>query len=283
MRRAEILRKFDEIVAFAEVEEFLDTPVKHYSSGMYTRLAFAVAAHLEPEILVVDEVLAVGDQDFQKKCLRQMGQVATSGRTVLFVSHNMAAIQTLCAETIYLRSGRIAASGPTGKCVDAYVAESRARLAIGEGNRLPLGSGLYIEEFQFDPNPVEATCPGRLTLQFGCDGAIRLYAVAVLIYSALGLRVAIVDLRERGVVHEVRSTTPLRFEAQINNLPLVEGTYRVGLYLNAAEPQLTGNFLDLIDMHVTARRPKDGIAPYQPHDRGVLDLDADIASDGIVV
>src|SRR6202011_494807 len=92
MRRAEVMRKFDQIVAFAEVEAFLDTPVKHYSSGMYTRLAFAVAAHLEPEILVVDEVLAVGDAAFQKKCLGKMGDVARSGRTVLFVSHNLAAV-----------------------------------------------------------------------------------------------------------------------------------------------------------------------------------------------
>src|SRR5947207_9189445 len=97
MARREIARKFDQIVAFAEVERFLDTPVKRYSSGMYVRLAFAVAAHLEPEILVVDEVLAVGDTSFQKKCLGKMSEVAGSGRTVLFVSHNMSSIQRLCS------------------------------------------------------------------------------------------------------------------------------------------------------------------------------------------
>src|SRR5204863_7970029 len=103
MTRVEIKRKFDEIVAFAEVEKFLDTPVKRYSSGMYVRLAFAVAAHLEPEILVVDEVLAVGDAEFQKKCMGKMGEVAKgSGRTVLFVSHNMAAVRTLCHSAILL-------------------------------------------------------------------------------------------------------------------------------------------------------------------------------------
>src|SRR5207302_4448410 len=95
MRRAEIARKFDEIVAFAEVEKFLDTPVKRYSSGMYVRLAFAVAAHLEPEILIIDEVLAVGDAQFQKKCLGKMGEVAKGGRTILFVSHNMSAVMNL--------------------------------------------------------------------------------------------------------------------------------------------------------------------------------------------
>jgi lipopolysaccharide transport system ATP-binding protein len=106
MRQGEIAAKFDEIVAFAEVDRFLDTPVKYYSSGMYTRLAFAVAAHLEPAILVVDEVLAVGDAQFQKKCLGKMGEVAKGGRTVLFVSHNMGAILTLCQRTIVLRGGK---------------------------------------------------------------------------------------------------------------------------------------------------------------------------------
>lgn len=107
MTRQEIKRKFDEIVAFAEVEKFLDTPVKHYSSGMYVRLAFAVAAHLEPEILIVDEVLAVGDAQFQKKCLGKMSEVADGGRTVLFVSHNMNAIEELCSKAALLRSGRL--------------------------------------------------------------------------------------------------------------------------------------------------------------------------------
>jgi len=107
MKKAEIERKFDEIVDFAEIEKFLDTPVKHYSSGMYMRLAFAVAAHLEPEILLVDEVLAVGDAEFQKKCLGKMGDVSKEGRTVLFVSHNMAAIQKLCKSIILLNAGKV--------------------------------------------------------------------------------------------------------------------------------------------------------------------------------
>ena len=121
MTRAEIKRKFDEIVAFAEVEKFLDTPVKRYSSGMYVRLAFAVAAHLEPEILVVDEVLAVGDAEFQKKCLGKMGDVAKEGRTVLFVSHNMAAIQRLCGQCIVLESGVVKAKMPTTQAVSMYL------------------------------------------------------------------------------------------------------------------------------------------------------------------
>ena len=128
MSREEIRRKFDEIVSFAEVEKFIDTPVKHYSSGMYMRLAFAVAAHLEPEILLVDEVLAVGDAAFQQKCLGKMGEVARAGRTVLFVSHNMTAVNQLCPRTIMLADGKVARTGPTAEVVPEY-------LKAGSGGR----------------------------------------------------------------------------------------------------------------------------------------------------
>jgi lipopolysaccharide transport system ATP-binding protein len=121
MTRSEIKQKFDEIVAFAEVEKFLDTPVKRYSSGMYVRLAFAVAAHLEPEILVVDEVLAVGDAQFQKKCLGKMGNIAAQGRTILFVSHNMAAIRTLCGTGILLENGKVTQNDLASSVVDKYL------------------------------------------------------------------------------------------------------------------------------------------------------------------
>jgi lipopolysaccharide transport system ATP-binding protein len=121
MTRVEIKQKFDEIIAFAEVEKYLDTPVKRYSSGMYVRLAFAVAAHLEPEILVVDEVLAVGDAAFQKKCLGKMGDVAKGGRTVLFVSHNMGAVSDLCRQGILLRNGRIIINDDVKKAVQSYL------------------------------------------------------------------------------------------------------------------------------------------------------------------
>jgi lipopolysaccharide transport system ATP-binding protein len=124
MSKVEIQRKFDEIVAFAEVEKFLDTPVKRYSSGMYVRLAFAVAAHLEPEILVVDEVLAVGDAQFQKKCLGKMENVAQEGRTVIFVSHNMQAIQSLCKTALYLKSGQVVNCGESTFIVNNYLADS---------------------------------------------------------------------------------------------------------------------------------------------------------------
>src|SRR5687767_9125874 len=133
MTRQEIRRNFDSIVEFAEVERFLDTPVKRYSSGMYVRLAFAVAAHLEPDILVVDEVLAVGDADFQKRCLGKMHEVSRGGRTVLFVSHNMAAIQALCSRGIWLDRGSVAADGTAADSIRRYLASSASAAAANSG------------------------------------------------------------------------------------------------------------------------------------------------------
>lgn len=126
MKRVEIDRKFDQIVEFSELEKFLDTPVKRYSSGMYMRLAFAVASHLEPEILVIDEVLAVGDAQFQKKCLGKMSNVATQGRTVLFVSHNMIAVQSLCQRAIWLDQGQVVKEGPANAVVADYLTSGTA-------------------------------------------------------------------------------------------------------------------------------------------------------------
>ena len=132
MKRKELARKFDEIVAFAEIDRFLDTPVKRYSSGMYVRLAFAVAAHLEPEILIVDEVLAVGDDQFQKKCLGKMAEIAGEGRTVLFVSHNMPAVLNLCPRAILMENGRVAKDGDASEVVAHYIHTAGVNLAHRE-------------------------------------------------------------------------------------------------------------------------------------------------------
>ena len=132
MKRVEIARKFDEIVAFAEVEQFIDTPVKHYSSGMHLRLAFAVAAHLEPDILIVDEVLAVGDAAFQKKCLGKMEGVAKEGRTIFFVSHNMPAVTRLCERVICMDEGKLCADGPSHDVVKAYLSSEFSSMSSRE-------------------------------------------------------------------------------------------------------------------------------------------------------
>jgi lipopolysaccharide transport system ATP-binding protein len=145
MRRAEIERKFDEMVEFSEVTQFIDTPVKRYSSGMYLRLAFAVAAHLEPEILVVDEVLAVGDAEFQRKCLGKMSDVAQQGRTVLFVSHNMSAILRLTQEAIVMNRGRLLMRGPTQAAVDFYLSSGQAGAGerVWEADEVPSASAPF--------------------------------------------------------------------------------------------------------------------------------------------
>jgi lipopolysaccharide transport system ATP-binding protein len=133
MKRADITARFDEIVSFAETEAFLDTPLKHYSSGMYLRLAFAVAAHLQPDVLIVDEVLAVGDAAFQRKCLGKMGDVAKQGRTVLFVSHNMGAVRSLCTRALVFSAGRVEFDGLTDEAIAYYMAKTAARVGDNEG------------------------------------------------------------------------------------------------------------------------------------------------------
>jgi lipopolysaccharide transport system ATP-binding protein len=155
MKKAEIDRKFDEIVAFSEVDKFIHTPVKRYSSGMYVRLAFAVAAHLEPEILLVDEVLAVGDLSFQQKCLNRMQELTESGMTILLVSHNMAAIQSSCRQAVYLESGRIASSGDTLQVMQAYrhaLQRSNDRQEVillpGDDSSQPTAPGLNPEDLR---------------------------------------------------------------------------------------------------------------------------------------
>ena len=170
MGKREIERKFDEIVAFAELEKFIDTQVKHYSTGMYVRLAFAVAAHLEPEILLVDEVLAVGDINFQKKCLGKMGDVARAGRTVVLVSHQLNQIRRLCHRAVWIDAGSIRQSGPTHEVVSAYeTAMSRADRNGHETSRGPATKGCFLRWEIVEPrelSPHILTTLGPLTLKF---------------------------------------------------------------------------------------------------------------------
>jgi len=172
MSRVEIRRKFDAIVAFAEVEKFLDTPVKRYSSGMYVRLAFAVAAHLEPEILIVDEVLAVGDAAFQKKCLGKMGEVASAGRTVLFVSHNLIAVEHLCVRALLLQAGTLVADGSTASVLARYSAELETVTGIPVALRADReGSG------EVRAIAVDVLSPAGGRIAFRCGDPIK-FAVA---------------------------------------------------------------------------------------------------------
>lgn len=167
MSRAEIRRKFDEIVAFAEVSDFIDTPVKRYSSGMYVRLAFAVAAHLEPDVLVVDEVLAVGDIAFQRKCLGKMEDIRKAGRAVLVVSHNMSLVSQLCETVLWLDRGRIVRSGPTREVVAAYMAEGVG----GSAEWVP--NAPACEAFEFHLVSIESPSPDRVTIAADSGFAIQ--------------------------------------------------------------------------------------------------------------
>jgi lipopolysaccharide transport system ATP-binding protein len=181
MSRREIDRKFDEIVAFAEVEKFLDTPVKRYSSGMYVRLAFAVAAHLEPEILIVDEVLAVGDSQFQQKCLDKMRECASSGRTVLLVSHQMNSVRDLCDEAVWLDKGQMRLGGPVDSVIEQYLTEAGARAEPGNWSDLADAprTGLGLLRFTaakcfgktLDAFP-EPDGPFHLAVRFDCKGGL---------------------------------------------------------------------------------------------------------------
>jgi len=155
MKRTEIEKKFDEIVDFAEIEKFIDTPVKRYSSGMYLRLAFAVAAHLEPEILVVDEVLAVGDAEFQRKCLGKMSDVAQQGRTVLFVSHNMSAVLRLTEESLVIEKGKLAMRAPSGEAVDYYLSRGYSL----EGQRVWHADEISQDAYPFQPVAIRVKNP----------------------------------------------------------------------------------------------------------------------------
>jgi lipopolysaccharide transport system ATP-binding protein len=193
MAKKEIKRKFDEIVAFAEVEKFLDTPVKRYSSGMYVRLAFAVAAHLEPEILIVDEVLAVGDAQFQKKCLGKMQDIGTEGRTVLFVSHNMGTISKLCSKCILLNKGIISLAGNTIEVIDSYLEESQSQIEKIERDDTFLGNH-FKSIFMSDESLVE-----RMSYRFDEDIFIKISLVLSEFNFSLELAMRLIDKSKRAV------------------------------------------------------------------------------------
>ena len=271
MARTEIHRKFDEIVAFAEVETFLDTPVKHYSSGMYMRLAFAVAAHLEPEILVVDEVLAVGDAEFQKKCLGKMRDVSQGGRTVLFVSHNMAAVQALCSRAIWLDRGAVAHDGDVDDCIGRYLAQSLKGSAVSPSQPLKIGMALELRQCDVSPNPVESGARVRFSLTFAAVATARIDHLALLIYSSQEQRVAIVDLRGAGLPLSLTAGETRTFTGWITSLPLVEGDYRIGLGLGTTD--FTGDIAALVELRVGARAPAGAHVPYHAAHRGLVELD----------
>jgi lipopolysaccharide transport system ATP-binding protein len=241
MRHNEIERKFEEIVDFSEVEDFIDTPVKRYSSGMYVRLAFAVAAHLDPETLLVDEVLAVGDAEFQKKCLGKMGDVAKEGRTVLFVSHNLTAISNLCGEAVLMEKGQISLLGNVESVIQSYfgklAGQSKFPLDVrtdrqGDGKMRFLS--LHFEDE--DQNETRIAFPGqlfRLNIQYRASGSRELNNVSVSadFHSASGERILTVATYISGNDFE---KLPLegKLVCVIPQLFLIEGRYHIDLWVS---------------------------------------------------
>ena len=271
MTRVEIRRKFDEIVAFAEVEKFLDTPVKHYSSGMYVRLAFAVAAHLEPEILVVDEVLAVGDAQFQAKCTGKMHEAGKDGRTVLFVSHNMPAIQALCTKVIFLHQGAIAGFGQVEEWVAKYLSTAQQALTQSLTSSIRIGELLELKSFALTPNPVESGARVRFSFGLCAHQTTKVTELALLIYSPLEARIAILDFRSTGIPVSFTALQTRTLSGCIKALPLVEGEYRFGLYINSSG--FKGELLDLATLSISSQTRCGQHTPYAAMHRGVMELE----------
>jgi lipopolysaccharide transport system ATP-binding protein len=268
MTRAEIKKKFDEIVSFAETEKFLDIPVKRYSSGMYVRLAFAVAAHLEPEILVIDEVLAVGDAGFQKKCLGKMREVSRGGRTVLFVTHNMGAVSLLCDKGLLLSQGRLAFAGRPDAVVATYL-DSRAATPPLEQNKM-LSHTLLLGRLDCSPPTIAQHGDLKLVLELKTQISEVISDLIFEIYGASGARVAVIDLRSTDGPYHLRAGQALRIESDIRKLPLVEGDFDVGIYLHA--DSTSGVFPRLSSFTVLPAPSNDVVLPREPRHRGVVEL-----------
>ncbi|HKT81140.1 MAG TPA: ABC transporter ATP-binding protein [Vicinamibacterales bacterium] len=276
MKRAEIDRKFDEIVAFAEVERFIDTPVKYYSSGMYMRLAFAVAAHLETEILVVDEVLAVGDMQFQKKCLGKMDDIARHGRTVLFISHNLEAIQRLCTKGLLLDQGKLIASGAIHDVVSQYRLKERRLVDIGRFNpRGRAGTGWArirdVRLLDSTSRPVSGI-PAEADLTFAID--LELENAASAGASLRGLIVEIVVLSDQGQPLlslmsiddpgvELPPAGACRLMARLAGPTFLPGRYRLNLFLGIPDHEHVDEVPDAFEFEVLP--PVFPWRPYEMH------------------
>jgi len=275
MRKAEINKHFDEIVDFSGIEKFIDTPLKRYSSGMQLRLAFSVAAHLEPEIMVIDEVLAVGDAEFQKKCLGKMDEVSKSGRTVLFVSHDMNAIEQLCTKVVILKKGQLLQYGDTHKLISDYINEhkdfNQTNLRLTEQmklTRLDLKNGEIASGEDL---------PFALTLECSTEAPPQITDLCLLLYSLKGVRVGIIDLRPH--FDKIRTEgNSMVLQGLIKNLNLVEGEYAVGLYYGFEG--IRKEILDITLLRIKPLAdPDKKVNPYLPQYRGFVELISNIKTD----
>jgi lipopolysaccharide transport system ATP-binding protein len=241
MKKTEIARKFDEIVAFAEVEKFIDTPVKRYSSGMYVRLAFAVAAHMQPAILLVDEVLAVGDIAFQRKCLGKMGNVARQGRTVVFVSHNMAAINALCSRCVILNAGEVEFDGPTKSATERYYAESLRMVSSSDlsasardGTGKARFTSIHVQPLDAEGQELEVAYPGcdlSIGIQLRCESTFDHATVALVFYDSNGYRIIDANTAQKGEFVSMTAGQSAEIGFLLRQVLLTPGKYFIGLWL----------------------------------------------------
>ncbi|HEY4194320.1 MAG TPA: ABC transporter ATP-binding protein [Mucilaginibacter sp.] len=270
MRKAEIKRKFDEIVDFSGVERYIDTPVKRYSSGMYVRLAFAVAAHLESEILIVDEVLAVGDAEFQKKCLGKMGEVSKGeGRTILFVSHNMASIQKLCNDCIILDNGSIFSKGSIHKCLVEYINIQKPAFEA----KSVLDSNYSLPKITVQPSYINSLGEFKLSFTLTSQQERIISSLVPLIYNNSEERVAILDLRKHiGTNIRIDAGKELNFDIEVPSCPLIEGEYTLGLYIK--DEAIEKDFLDIIKFNIEPQKGENDPyhLEYDPAVRGKVNF-----------
>ena len=229
MTKAEIDRKFDEIVAFAEVEKFIDTPVKRYSSGMYVRLAFGVAAHLETEILLVDEVLAVGDAQFQRKCFAKMNEIGSHGRTILFVSHNMASVRSICAEALILDRGRLVAKGEVNEAVDRYLAQTAAEAdEVVETNSFTVNS----VQISSSHSPVIKTFDSvEVKVSFVPKAEVADAGLYVSILTPDFRRLTGLDFKDFATAPPLKAGEVCELGFAVESLPLLPGVYQLEVHL----------------------------------------------------
>jgi lipopolysaccharide transport system ATP-binding protein len=239
----EIAKQLDSIVDFAQVEEFLDTPVKRYSSGMYVRLAFGVAAHLQPEILIIDEVLAVGDADFQKKCIGKMKEVSKSGRTVLFVSHQLGMVRNLCSRTIHLSNGKVSFDGNTDQAISNYLSEKSTKSLIQlEQREDRTGNGnLRFTKVKIKGDPkrnYEILSGNELSfeLEIRKNGNLKgLIWVAIAIYNEWGNQLTDLSNLSTDEPLNLKQSNIIQITCRINNLPLKHGKYIFNCYIKSVQ------------------------------------------------
>ncbi len=238
MRKAEIDRKFDEIVSFAEVEKFLDTPVKRYSSGMYVRLAFGVAAHLETEVLLVDEVLAVGDAQFQKKCFEKMRDIGVQGRTILFVSHNMSAVRSICRQALIIEKGKVVAQGEIDETVDRYLSQINAAHDLSEAVETNTFSVTSVEITSASGPVIKTFDPVCVKVRFVPKTEIKDPGLYVSILTMDSRRLTGLDLKDFITTASVGAGEVAELGFTIESLPLLPGSYQLEIHLKDMSRQL---------------------------------------------